>query len=214
MSTGLAEATGTIRVLLVEDHAMVRGAVRAVLERNPRIQVIGEAESVQGALDLLEVQPADVVITDIRLKGSSGLDLAAAIEKRCPTTKTLVLTAYAYEQYIRATLKAGAEGYLLKQATTDELLDAVIDVHEDRIVLPLELMKSPTYSEYATARDLTPREVEIMELLQDFISPLGIASRLGLSRKTVYTHLRHIQAKVGKRGMFQPLLPEIVLSEE
>ena len=197
-----------IRVLLVEDHALVRGAVHALLERSPRLQVIGEAESASQALEFLERHPTDVVVTDIRLKGSSGVDLAVAIEKRCPATKTLVLTAYAYEQYLRASRKAGAEGYLLKQATTDELLGAIIDIYEDRTVYP-ETMAGTfrrfrvdnTHQNYVTARDLTPREVEIMELLDVFFSPLKIASRLGLSPKTVYTHLGHIQAKTGSRAL-------------
>ena len=211
MSNGSVDKDGAIRVLLVEDHALVRGAIRALLERGPRIRVIGEAESAAEALEFLGQNPTDVVVTDIRLKGSSGVALTAAIEKRCPGTKTLVLTAYAYDQYFRATRKAGAEGYLLKQATMDELLGAIIDIHEDRLVFPKTMTgtlrrfsEDITQREYATARDLTPREVEILELLDLFFSPLKIASRLGLSRKTVYTHLGHIQAKMGGRALVQP----------
>ena len=202
---GSVERPPVIRVVLVEDHTLVRHATKALLSREPSLEVVGEADSAATALQLIaEVEP-DVAVVDIRLKGSSGIDLAKAIKRDHPGTKVLVLTAYGFDQYLKAMVKAGAKGYLLKESSAAELLRAIREVHEGGTVLPtdLEARLADIPADHRPLDDprplgkLTMRELEVLELLQA-LSSREIAQRLGLSRKTVNTHVGHILCKLGQ----------------
>ena len=135
-------AISTIRLLLVEDHLMVRQAIKEIVSWDPCLVVVGEAEDAATALALIpEVQP-HVAIIDIRLKGSSnGISLTKGITRDHPEVNVLALSAYAWEQYVRGMLRAGAGGYLLKDASAPELTRAIYDVYRGERTLSIDTAK-------------------------------------------------------------------------
>lgn len=200
-------ASAVIRVLLVEDHLLVRHATKLLIHQDASVRVVGEADDMPEALDMVATLHPDVALIDIRLRSSTGLELAKAIKRGHPSVKIIALTGFGYEQYFRAMKKAGAEGFLLKSVSGAELLRAIHDAHEGREVHSSEsnsrLMASASPSgaaitSSALKRDLTPREMEILEMLQGSMSSQEIAERLRVSPKTVYTHMQHILSKLGQ----------------
>ena len=135
-------ATPLIRLLLVEDHLIVRQAIKEIVSWDPSFVVVGEAEDAATALALIpEVQP-HVALIDVRLKGSSnGISLTQAIVRDYPEIKILALSAYAWEQYVRGMLRAGAGGYLLKDASAPELTRAIYDVYRGERTLSIDTAK-------------------------------------------------------------------------
>lgn len=195
-----------IRVVLVDDHTMFRDGTRSILSDDPAITVVGEADTVEEGIRVVDQENPDVVVIDVRLKGGSGIDLAKTIRRNHPHVKTLVLTAYDYVQYMRAMVKAGVKGYLLKDSSGTDLVRAIHDVNEGRAALPPELgaklfdlladERRPSGS--SPVGDLTVRELEILELIQQSSTDREIATRLGLSVKTVNTHVGHILLKLAE----------------
>jgi DNA-binding NarL/FixJ family response regulator len=193
----------SLRIVLVEDHTLVRSATKALLDRTPGLEVVAEADTRGAALQAVEAFRPDLVITDIRLKDSNGIELTLDLKARYPAVRTLVLTAYPYEQYLRAMMRAGASGFLLKEATAEELLAAVRDIAEGRPAISGELRArmdaaGPYPEEQHLSRTLTARELEVLELLQVPLNVAEVSERLNISRKTVYAHLSHIQSKLGE----------------
>jgi len=192
--------------MLVEDHTLVRQATRTLLEQQPSLQVVGEADDMAGALALIPRVRPDVVIIDIRLRGSSGIDLARAVGHAYPEIKIIALTAFGFDQYVRAMLRVGAKGYMLKDASGEELVRAVHEVWEGRSALSPEigtrLIAMVAQEEQprcpGITRGLTLREVEVLELFELALNRREIARRLGVSPKTVNTHVGHILSKFGQ----------------
>src|SRR5690554_3708127 len=129
------DPTQSIRVLLADDHAVVRKGIRDFLEADPQICVIAEAEDGANAWQQLEQQPPDVAVLDIRMPGLNGIELTKRIKQHYPQVRVLILSAYDDEPYILALLRAGADGYVLKTAQGDDLVRAVKQVHEGKSVL-------------------------------------------------------------------------------
>jgi DNA-binding NarL/FixJ family response regulator len=193
-----------IRVLLVEDHALVRVGTKALLEADAAIKVVGEAETAEEALRLAEELAPDVVLLDIRLKSGSGIDVARALMRKGSQARVLVLTAHDFEQYVDALARAGVRGYILKDTPPEQLIKAVHDVHEGHGVLPgriaasvLDSLSRERKESQRIPDDLTIREIELLELLYQGGRNQEIADRLGISLRTAESHVANILSKLG-----------------
>ena len=196
--------TAPIRLLLAEDHALVRAGIRSLLASVPDIEVVGEAGDGREALAILEKTPADVAILDITMPGMNGLEAASRIAERWPATRVIILSMHSNEEYVARALRAGAAGYLLKDAGTSELEAAI------RAVVRGETFLSPAVSERAASRGdgggaagttaleaLTPRQREVLQLIAEGHSTKGVAAVLGLSVKTAETHRMQLMQRLG-----------------
>lgn len=185
-----------IRVLIAEDQSMVLGALAALLEIEGDIQVVGRATNGAEALDMVERDGPDVVLTDIEMPRTTGLELAAEIRRRGLPARVIILTTFARSGYLRRALDAGASGYLLKDSPAEELAGAVRRVHAGGRAIDPELAR-----EAWTERDpLTDRERQVLRLAGEGLSSTRIARTLGLSAGTVRNYLSEAIAKTGARN--------------
>jgi NarL family two-component system response regulator LiaR len=198
-----------IRILLADDHVMVREGTRQILEREPDLEVVAEAGDGQEAVALTERERPDVVIMDISMPIMNGIEATKDIKQVAPRTAVLVLTAYDDDEYVFAILEAGAAGYLLKNARSSEVIDAVRRVFAGESVLhpsiAKKIVRQVRQSQYRrgtmAAEELTERELEVLKLAAVGLSNREIASRLVVSPRTVQSHLANIFGKlnVGSR---------------
>ncbi|MBE9502401.1 MAG: response regulator transcription factor [Chloroflexi bacterium] len=197
-----------IRVLLAEDHVVVREGTRELLQREQDIEVVGEAGDGEEAVELTVKLRPDVVIMDIAMPRLNGIEATKQIKELYPAAAVLILTAYDYDQYIFALLDAGAAGYLLKNIRGRELVDAVRAVHAGESVLDhvvtrkvLDRFKLTMGKPGEEREPLSQRELEILTLASRGMSNKAIASELSLSVRTVQAHLGNIFNKldVGSR---------------
>ena len=199
-----------IKVLLAEDHIIVREGTRELLQREPDIEVVGEASDSEESIRLAEELKPDVVIMDIAMPKVNGIEATKKIKKIIPTTAVLILTAYDTEQYIIALLEAGAAGYLLKNVRGNQLVDAVRSVYSGESVLQPSTTrqiinrltsKLSGQEDIVVSSPLTEREQEILKLTAKGVSNKDIADNLCLSIRTVQSHLSNIFKKlaVGSR---------------
>jgi len=196
--------TALIRVLVVDDHPVFREGTRRILEALPDIRVVGEAADGTEAVQLADVLRPDVVILDIRLPGLNGVEATRRIVHMASDTHVLVLTAYDDDGYVAALMNAGALGYLLKSVSGAELAEAVRTVSRGMPVLhPVIARKVARYWAQSTdparpgVTTITSREVEVLDLVAQGLHNKEVAERLGLSTRTIETHLEHIFAKLG-----------------
>ncbi|MGD8586714.1 MAG: response regulator transcription factor [Chloroflexota bacterium] len=193
--------TEPIRVMLVDDHDMVRRGLAAFLQVKPDLQLVGEAHDGAEALDICrEVQP-DVVLMDLVMPEMDGAAATKAIRDRYPSVQVIALTSFQEKNLIRDALEAGAIGYLLKNVTVDELAAAIRAAHYGQSTLAPEavqalLQPQPTEPEPSNY-DLTEREMEVLELLVEGLNNREIAERLFVSRATAKAHVSHILDKMG-----------------
>jgi DNA-binding NarL/FixJ family response regulator len=187
-----------MRVLVVDDHPVVRQGLIAILQFEPDLELVGEAADGREAVRLILERRPDVVLLDLRLPELSGVEVMRAVRPQAPEVRFLVLTTYDTEMYIAPALAAGARGYLLKDAAPDELVRGVRAVMEGRAALEpsvaarlLDRMAEPEGGE------LSEREREVLGLLVRGASNKGIAHQLGLSENTVKAHVAHIFNKLG-----------------
>src|SRR5262249_8817070 len=187
-----------IRVLVVDDHPVVRHGLIAILRYEQGIEVVGDAADGVEAVRLILEQRPDVVLLDLRLPRLSGIEVMQQTRREAPDVRFLVLTTYDTDEYIGPALAAGAQGYLLKDATPDELSRAVRALVQGGAALEpgvaarlLERM-----SESERGDDLSARELEVLRLLVEGASNKAIAARLNLSENTVKSHISHIFGKL------------------
>jgi two-component system response regulator DesR len=185
-----------IRVLLAEDQTMVLGALRALLEIESDLEVVAAASNGTEALDLAMTRAPDVVVTDIEMPGLSGLELAAELKRRGSAARIVILTTFARPGYLRRALEAGAAGYLLKDAPSHKLADAIRRVHAGGRAVDPELA-SEAWSE---PDPLTDRERQVLRLAADGQSGADIATSLHLSEGTVRNYLSEAVGKLGGRN--------------
>jgi DNA-binding NarL/FixJ family response regulator len=191
-----------IRVLIVDDHAVVRTGLRRILDAEKDMQTVGEAPSAERALyEALELKP-DVVLLDVVMPGKSGIEAMPALLKALPDTKVLVLSMQDDPRYVREAFEAGASGYVLKEAADTEVVDAVRAVaNGDRYVHPAlgaRLIAAESEERKRAASDpLSEREREVLRLLALGHTNQEIAAQLYISVRTAETHRAHIMRKLG-----------------
>lgn len=195
-------AAKLVRVLIAEDHAVVREGTRKVLERDPLLETVAEAEDGRQAVSLAAQLKPDVVLLDLRLPHLSGIEAIGQIRQVSPDSKVLILSAYDEDDYVFAALEAGAGGYMLKTAHASEVIDAIHSVSRGDIVLhpsiAAKLVRArnlgPRLGDHVEA--LSEREIEILRLAAKGLRNKDIARQLSLSTRTVEGHLSHVFAKL------------------
>jgi DNA-binding NarL/FixJ family response regulator len=205
-----------ITTFIADDQAMVRQGFGALLSAQPYISVVGDAANGRDAVRLVQTLAPDVVLMDVRMPELNGLDAAREILARDTGTKVLMLTTFDIDDYVYAALRAGASGFLLKDAPADELVRAVrVVAAGDALLAPsitrrmiadlVSRRAAPRRSADELAR-LTPRETEVLELLARGISNAEIAAVLFVSEETVKTHVGKVFAKLGLRDRAQAVV--------
>jgi DNA-binding NarL/FixJ family response regulator len=182
--------TDRITVLLADDHALVRRGFRRLLEDDPALAVVGEASSGDDALEQFKALRPRVVVMDSAMPGMSGLAATRAILECDPAARVLMLSMHSEETLVRQALAAGAKGYVLKSALDLDLAAAVKRVDAGEVVVDGAIMREPKAGEERTT--LTPRELEVLQLICDGLSNKEIAAQLGLSANTVAVHRARI----------------------
>jgi DNA-binding NarL/FixJ family response regulator len=193
-----------IRVLLADDHVLVRQGIRQFLEEAGDIEVVAEASDGDEALRLAEVHRPDLAVLDIRMPSGSGVEATRRIKERWPDARVLILTAYDDDPYVFALLQAGADGYVLKTASADELVRAVHSIHQGKSALSPEIaakvirqVKSGRPgAASAQVEPLTERELDVIRLAARGQTNRQIGIELGISHRTVQGHLASIYGKL------------------
>lgn len=200
---GTTEGEPCIRIVLAEDHAVVRESIKNFLGQVPGITIVGEAGDGREAVELATSLKPDVVIMDISMPVQNGIQATRQIKQQLPSAAVLILTAYDYDQYVFALLEAGAAGYLLKDVRGQELIDAIHAVYRGDSVLHPSVARKvmQRFQQSAGHRDepagLTERELEVLSMAAKGYRNRQIAERLFLSVRTVEAHLGSIFSKLG-----------------
>ena len=194
------------KLLLVEDHIVVRQGIKALLSDEPDIQIVGEADNGREALALVETLQPNVVLMDISMPGMNGIEATRQVRQRYPEVKVVVLSMHANEEYVFQVLRAGASGYVLKQSDSSEVLTAIRAALAGGSFLspPISQAVINDYVQRAESRGrgddldlLTSREREVLQLLAEGLSNREIAEQLSISIKTVETHRGNMMNKLG-----------------
>lgn len=195
-----------IKVLLADDHTIVRKGLRSLLEDDKDIEVVDEAEDGREALEKAERLQPDVVVMDIAMPGLNGVEATRQIKKHFPEIKVLILSMHANEEYIFQTLRAGASAYLVKKAAPRDLISAIqaakrgesfLSPSISRTVIEEYIRKAEkTTEDEDPFEKLTDREREVLQLIAEGLSNRTIAKRLYISTKTVETHRAHLMEKL------------------
>jgi two-component system response regulator DesR len=185
-----------IRVLVAEDQAMVLGALAALIDIEPDLEVVAQARSGREALDVAAATRPDVIVTDIEMPGLSGLELAGELKRLGSPARIIILTTFARPGYLRRALDAGASGYLLKDAPSNKLADAIRRVHGGGRAVDPELAAEA----WSEADPLTDRERQVLRMAADGRSGADIARDLDLSEGTVRNYLSEAIGKIGGKN--------------
>ncbi|WP_242343181.1 response regulator [Anaeromyxobacter terrae] len=194
-----------IRVVIVDDHAILREGIRALLQLHADIEVVGEAADGRGAIAAVEQLDPDVILMDIAMPGLGGIEAALEINKLGRRTRILILSQYEDREYVRRLLKAGVAGYVLKKSAGSELANAIRAVNRGGLVLDPEVartaMQDAGQATTGAAVDpyeaLTDREKQVLKLVAEGRSNKEVADVLGISVKTAMSHREHVMEKLG-----------------
>ena len=195
-----------IKILIVDDHAILRQALRQLLDGKPEVEVIGDAANGREAMAAMEKVTPDVVLMDMVMPGLNGLEATRQIRKRFPKTRVLILTGYMEDEQILAALRAGASGYIVKRSDTEELLLGIQSVYRGNTYFSAAIADGDAINQFlwqAKKEDgkagydlLTSREREVLQLIAEGYSNQRIAQELFISVKTVEAHKAHIMSKL------------------
>ena len=186
--------TRSIKVLCVDDHRIVREGLSLIIGRQPDMEVVATASSGEEAIDLFGKCRPDVTLMDLNLRGLGGLDAIKAIRRQDSHARIVVLTMHNGEEYIHRALEAGASTYLLKDTLSDHLIGVIRDVFEGRRALTPDV--EARLAERAGNGHLTPREVQVVQLISQGMRNKEIAAALGISFETAQVHVKNILAKL------------------
>lgn len=193
-----------IRILIADDHPVVRSGVRALLESDSRLEVVGEAVNGDEAMRLAESLQPDLVLLDITMPNASGIAVTERLKAKYPNLVVLILTMHEDEGLLHEALRAGAAGYVIKRAEDSEIIGAILATHRGDIfvhpAMTRALLHQPAQGEHrrGVVKDaLTPREVDVLRLLARGNTNRQIASLLGLSTRTVENHRANLMGKLG-----------------
>lgn len=189
-----------IRVLLAEDHKIVRDGLKGILAATSDIRVAAEAANGDEALVLVRANDYDVAILDMSMPGLAGIDLIKRLKSEKPGLRLLILSMHAEQQYAARALKAGAAGYLTKDSATEQLVGAIRKIAAGGVHISDAAAASLVAAQQAPHQALSDREFEVLRLLAAGLSPTEIGERLHLSAKTVSTHKANILEKLGLGG--------------
>jgi len=185
----------SVRIVLVDDHRLVRAGIRALLEKTPQREVVGEAADGREAFALIEKKRPDIVLIDIAMPGLNGLDAVDRIKREWPETKVIILSMHANEEYVVRALRSDVSGYLIKDAAVDELEDAIRTVTEGEVYFSRRISKR-VIRDYLTNTDeirgpleqLSSRQREVLQLIGEGKNTKEIADILQVSVKTIEAH--------------------------
>ncbi|HEX4956445.1 MAG TPA: response regulator transcription factor [Thermoanaerobaculia bacterium] len=193
-----------IRILIADDHAIVRSGLRALLLADPELEIVGEAEDGGATLRLTETLRPDMVLLDITMPPDNGIEIARRLKERHPEIIVLILTMHEDESLLHEALRAGAAGYVIKRAEESEILQAIHAARRGDIyvhpAMTRALLQQPVISEHrrgSPAEALTRRELDVLRLLAKGNTNRQIANLLGLSVRTVENHRANLMAKLG-----------------
>lgn len=189
----------TTRIAIVDDHPLVRDGLKLRLSAHPALALVGEAGDAAEAFDMVDRHAPELVLMDVGMKGTNGIDLTAQLLRQHPRLRVLMLSMYDNPEYVNRAMQAGARGYVLKDAPSDEILDAIAAINAGRTYLSSAISGRMSRSQ-APRPVLSPRESEILAGLARGHASRQIAEALGLSVRTVETHRQNIKRKLGLEG--------------
>ena len=209
----MSQKTKPIRLILADDHKVVRDGLKRMIEQQESVDLVGEAENGQEVLDLLDGVDADVVLSDLNMPVMDGLELTEEVVKNFPETKVIILTMLDEPHYIKKLMGSGAEGYLFKNSGVEEVLEAIQKVHQGETYMSEEVTdglaqyvikrkkNNPESSKFGMKVQLTDREMEVLGLIIKEYSNQEIADELYISVRTVDAHKRNLIEKTGSRNL-------------
>jgi two-component system response regulator NreC len=197
----------TIRILVADDHGVLRAGLRALLNAEPDMKVVSDASDGAEALQLAISRRPDVVLLDISMPDDTGIEVTRRLRGACPETRILILTVHEDETLLREAIRAGAAGYIVKRAIESELINAIRAVHRgDHYVHPsmthalLGEEPPPTSADEELVEQLTPREIDVLRLIAQGYTNRQAAEILSISVRTVETHRANIMGKLDAQG--------------
>ncbi len=208
-SSGARFSHETIRVVLADDHEIVRVGLRHILSKHPTIEIVAEATTGEEAIALARHHRPDVVLLDIVMPQLNGIEAAKILRSTLPGTRVVILTSYEDAFHVEQALRAGAHGYLTKTMSPEELIEAILAVVTGEqvfsrsilaLVQDLDIAHSPASAEQPLVR-LTPQESRVLQLIAEGLTTKEIAYRLGISPRTVETHRAHLMEKLRARSI-------------
>ena len=197
----MSDEASAIRILVVDDHPVVREGVASLVGGQPDMSIVGQASNGREAIQQFRAQHPDITLLDIQMPVMNGLDALIAIRTEAPEARIIVLTTYAGDAQVLRAIKAGARGYLLKSSLHEELLGTIRAVHAGRKTISAEA--SYQLAEHATDDPLTPAELRVLRLIAEGNANKEIAEQLSVSEETVKGQVRNILSKLGARDRTQ-----------
>lgn len=197
-----------IRVVIVDDHPLVREGLRFLLAKEEDLLVVGEAADVQEAKSLIQIYQPHVILLDISLPGKSGIAFSAELKSKKDSPKILIVSMHEQPEFVIQALHAGAHGYVLKSSDSEEVANAIREVSEGRLYVSSKL--KPVLDEFqvselqggrALVNELSERETEVLRFVSQGLSAKEVAESLGISHRTVETHRMNIMKKLGAKNV-------------
>lgn len=198
-----ANKPARMKILLVDDHTILLEGVKSLLSQEDDLQIVGQADSAEGALEFLKNQDVDLIITDYSMPGMDGLSLLNTVKRIAPNTKIILLSMHDEVHLVKEILKAGVNGYVLKKDTHKELLNAIHDVKNGKVYLSSDVNKMliMNLNNPDEGKLLTDREREILKLIAKEYTNKNIAEELFISERTVETHRKNIFKKTATNSI-------------